>query len=69
MNEYSSGDLMAAIRSLQDATALGFARTDAKIDSEVAGLRHEMNRRFDNVDRRFDEIDRRFERLEHPERR
>ncbi len=68
MNEYSSGDIMAAVLALQDATATGLSfletRLSAKIDSKVDGLRHEMNRRFDNVDLRFDEVDLRFDRLE-----
>jgi hypothetical protein len=72
MNEYSSGDLMAAILALQDATATGLStlearlssKIDSKVDSKVDGLRHEMNRRFDRVDVRFDVVERRLERLE-----
>lgn len=70
MKDYSTGDLMAAILSLQEATAAGFTKIDAKIDSldskidavdskidsKIDGLRHEMNRRFDSVDKRFDRL-------------
>lgn len=72
MKDYSSGDLMAAILSLQDATAAGFAKTDArfesmdskithldkKIDSKIDGLRQNMNRRFDSLDERSDGLTR-----------
>lgn len=71
MKDYSSGDLMAAILSLQEATAAGFARNDArfesleaKLDSNIDSLRHDMNRRFDSVDRRFDLLTRRVEAIE-----
>jgi hypothetical protein len=68
MKEYSTGDLMAAILTLQDATAGGFTNLEskltAKIDSEVGNLRHEMNRRFDRVDARFDRLEVRVEALE-----
>jgi hypothetical protein len=76
MNEYSGADLMAAIRSLHDATALGFTNMnakfealDARVDSKVEGLRSEMNRRFDRVDLRFDAVEGRLERLEHAQPR
>ncbi|MGA2394878.1 MAG: hypothetical protein ABSH03_16175 [Candidatus Lustribacter sp.] len=78
MKDYSSGDLMAAILSLQDATAGGFAKADAllgsmetkitdldkKLDSKIDGLRQAMNRRFDSVDERFDWLARRVEAIE-----
>jgi hypothetical protein len=79
MNEYSSGDIMAAVLALQDATATGLssletrlnaridnidAKLTARIDSTAEGLLHEMNRRFDKVDLRFDAIDLRFDELE-----
>jgi hypothetical protein len=71
MDDSSSSDFMAAIRSLDEATALGFANNDArfaamdtKIEREIGALRHEMNRRFDaadvRIDRRFDEMEQRF---------
>jgi len=69
MNEYSSGDLMAAILTLQEATAAGFdkseardERLNAKIDSKFDALRFEMNRRFDRVDQRFDALEPRGDR-------
>ena len=68
MSEYSSGDLMAAVLALQDATAAGLSalesRLTVKVDSKIEGLRHEMNRRFDKVDLRFDEVDRRFAKVD-----
>ena len=60
MNDYTTGDLMAAILTLQDATAAGFNRAEAKVEQ----LRHDTNRRFDHVDDRFDRMDERFDRLE-----
>jgi hypothetical protein len=62
MNDYSSGDLMAAILTLQEATAAGFTRLEAKIDSKADAV--VMNRRFDRIDERFDRMDERFDRLE-----
>ena len=73
MNDYMSGDLMAAIISLKDATAAGFAKADARIDAldakfdvkidaldtKIERLRYDMNRRFDAVDERFDRLERR----------
>jgi ribonuclease HI len=61
MNDYTSADLMAAILSLQDATAAGFERADARMDAKVEQLRHDMNRRFDRVDERFDDVYARFD--------
>jgi hypothetical protein len=63
MNEPSKptiDDALAAITTLQDATALSFTRVDTTIDA----LRTDMNKRFDLVDNRFDEVDQRFDRLE-----
>jgi hypothetical protein len=71
MKDYSSGELMGAILSLQEATAAGFAKTDArfasleaKLDAKIDTLRHDMNRGFDNVDERFDRLTSRVEALE-----
>jgi ribonuclease HI len=61
MNDYTSADLMAAILSLQDATAAGFERADARMDAKVEQLRHDMNRRFDRVDERFGDVYARFD--------
>jgi len=65
MNDYSGADLMAAILSLQAATAAGFARADQRLNAEIGSLRHDMNRRFDGVyehlDKRFDRVDERFD--------
>ena len=75
MKDHSSGDLMAAILSLQEATAAGFARTDARLESmdfKVEGLRRDISRRFDSVDDRFDRLTGRVQaieqRLDHPAR-
>jgi hypothetical protein len=60
MNDYTSADLMAAILSLHDATASGFAKADLKTDR----LRDDMNRRFDHMDGRFDRLEGRVAALE-----
>jgi hypothetical protein len=60
MNDYTSADLTAAILSLRDATASGFAKADLKTDR----LRDDMNRRFDLVDDRFDRTDARLDRMD-----
>lgn len=60
MNDYTSGELMAAILSSQEATAAGFARVDARFGQ----LRADMNHRFDLVDDRFDDVYARFDRME-----
>jgi predicted nuclease with TOPRIM domain len=64
MNDYTGADLMAAILSLQEATAAGFARADSQLHAEIGSLRHDMNRRFDRVDERFDDVYARFDRID-----
>ncbi len=68
MNDYTNADLMAAILDVRDAAAHNHAnldrfevKLDAKIDSRIDGLRHDMNRRFDRIDQRFDDVYARFE--------
>jgi len=60
MNEPSKptiDDALAAITTLQDATALSFTRVDTTIDA----LRTDMNTRFERVDKRFELVDKRFD--------
>lgn len=67
MNDYTSGELMAAILSLQEATAAGFAGVDARFGQLRADMDHRfdlVDDRFDHVYARFDRIDERFDRLE-----
>jgi chaperonin cofactor prefoldin len=56
-NKPTIDDALAAITTLQDATALSFTRVDTTIDA----LRTDMNTRFDLVDNRFDEVNQRFD--------
>ncbi len=51
---------MAAITTLQDATALSFTR----VDTEINALRTDMNNGFALVNKRFEIVDKRFDRLE-----
>jgi hypothetical protein len=60
MDDYTKGDLMAAILNLRDAMMFGFERHDKYFDV----LRRDINRRFDRVDDRFDRMDERFDRMD-----
>ncbi|QDP97766.1 hypothetical protein FOE78_19285 [Microlunatus elymi] len=55
-----AGANRAAISALGEQTAAGFVAVHA----EIADLRSEMDRRFEQVDRRFEQVDRRFEQVD-----
>ncbi len=56
-NKPTIDDALAAVTTLQDATALSFTRVDSNIET----LRTDMNKRFELVDKRFDLVDNRFD--------
>jgi len=61
-NNYTIGDVLAAIHSLHAATELSFSRVDQRIDAmegNLHGLRGDMNRGFDRLEVRVDSIDKR----------
>jgi len=64
--QYSSADLMTAIKDLQEATATGFSAVDQRfvdLESRMNGrfeaLEYKLIKRFDSVDLRFDAFERR----------
>lgn len=60
-------EFMAALNSLREATEMGFARVDRRLDEIDRGaivFEHRMMRRFDAIDDRFERFEKRMKRVE-----